>query len=406
MSKHVIIYMPRVGEDHVQWAMSDEKGALSSGVRQGTLLDAASSVEGRRATLILPADDVLLAQTIVPGGSLARAQQAVPYALEEQVADDVDDLHFALGTKNRNDEYPVAVIGRDVMDSVTARCAEAGLRPSEIVPETLALPVLKGEEPGMLVWSALLEKGRAVVRLGQFEGFATDLDMASMMIEGAMSAQDVDDDRRTSLVVYSDDENTQLQLPSTLDVEVRPCAHRLALYASGLSSTAHVNLLQGEYSPKRNFDKNWKPWRTTAVLAACLCIVLIASKWIELNQLQQQEQALDAQIAEAFQQALPGARMQRPRRQVEAALAGIGAVNSDGFTSRMAQIAGSLATQPQTQLRTIGYRNGRFDLDLNTDDVPTLDALKSELGKRGSLDMSVQSANRENNTVRGRVRIE
>ena len=127
---------------------------------------------------------------------------------------------------------------------------------------------------------------------------------------------------------------------------------------------------------------------------------------MELRQLQQQEQALDAQIAEAFQQALPGARMQRPRRQVEAALASIGAVNNDGFTSRMAQIAASLSTQPQTQLRTIGYRNGRFDLDLNTDDVPTLDALKSELGKRGSLDMSVQSANRENNTVRGRVRIE
>ena len=42
----------------------------------------------------------------------------------------------------------------------------------------------------------------------------------------------------------------------------------------------------------------------------------------------------------------------------------------------------------------------------NTDAVPTLDALKSELAERGSLAMSVQSANRENNTVRGRVRIE
>ena len=62
--------------------------------------------------------------------------------------------------------------------------------------------------------------------------------------------------------------------------------------------------------------------------------------------------------------------------------------------------------RPQTELRTIGYRNGRFDLDLNTDDVPTLDALKSELGKRGSLNMTVQSANRESGSVRGRVRIE
>ncbi|MFK7861825.1 MAG: type II secretion system protein GspL [Granulosicoccus sp.] len=404
MSKHVIIYMPLVGEDNVQWALSDEKGALTTAVREGPLQEAADSVEGRRVTLILPADDVLLAQTVIPGNSLARAQQAVPFALEEQVADDVDDLHFALGTKNRNDEYPVAVVGLAAMDMITERCAEAGLRATEIVPETLALPVLSAATPGVTVWSALLDQGRAVVRLGEYQGFVTDSGMASMMIEGALSGKE--DEGQTSLVAFSTVSATPLELPDTLEVEIRRCDHPLALYASGLASTPHVNLLQGAYSPKKDFDKTWKPWRSTLVLAACVCVVLVAGKWLELRQLQEQEAALDTQIASAFKQALPDARMQRPRRQVQSALENIGAVNNDGFTSRMAQIAASLSTQPQTELRTIGYRNGRFDLDLNTDDVPTLDALKSELGKRGSLDMSVQSANRENNTVRGRVRIE
>ncbi len=404
MSKHVIIYMPLIGEDLVQWATSDEKGTLTTAVREGTLREAADSVEGRRATLILPADDVLIAQTVVPGGSLARAQQAVPFALEEQVADDVEDLHFALGTKNRDDEYPVAVIARDVMDDVTARCADAGLRPTEIVPETLALPVLKAAASDINVWSALLDHGRAVVRLGEYQGFATDAAMASMMIEGALSGSE--EHVQNSLVAFSIDSATQLEVPASLDLEVRHCDHRLALYASGLASSARVNLLQGVYNPKKDFDKTWKPWRATAILAACVCAVLFAGKWFELRELQQQEAALDTQIASAFAQALPGTRMQRPRRQIQSALENIGAVNTDGFTSRLAQIAASLSTQPQTQLRTIGYRNGRFDLDLNTDDVPTLDVLKSELGKRGSLNMTVQSANRENNTVRGRVRIE
>ncbi len=404
MSKHVIIYMPLIGEDLVQWAIADEKGALTTAVREGTLREAGDSVEGRRATLILPADDVLIAQTVVPGGSLARAQQAVPYALEEQVADDVEDLHFALGAKSRDDEYPVAVISREIMDDVTERCAEAGLRPSEIVPETLALPVLKSAEGDVSVWSALLDHGRTVVRLGEYQGFVTDTGMASMMIEGALSS--TDEQVQSSLVAFSLDGGTPLEAPAGLDMEVRHCDHRLALYASGLASSPHVNLLQGVYNPKKDFDKTWKPWRTTAILAACVCVVLFAGKWFEVRELQQQEAALDTQIAEAFSQALPNARMQRPRRQVQAALESIGAVNTDGFTSRMAQIASSLSTQPQTQLRTIGYRNGRFDLDLNTNDVPTLDVLKSELGKRGSLIMTVQSANRENNTVRGRVRIE
>ncbi len=404
MSKHVIIYMPLIGEDHVQWATSDDNGALTTSVREGSLREAAESVDGLRCTLILPADDVLLAQASVPGGSVARAQQAVPYVLEEQVADDIDDLHFALGTKTRDDEYPVVVIGLDVMEQITELCAQAGLRPSEIIPETLALPVLTSATPEMTVWSALLDHGRAVVRSADFTGFATDTEMASMMIEGAMSGNT--SEAPVSLVAFSTDATNEFSVPPGMDLEIRQVDHRLALYSSGVASTPRINLMQGEFNIKRNFDNTFKRWRATAILATCVLVLLFASKWTELSTLEKQEEALDLRISEAFKQALPDARMQRPRRQIQSALANIGAVNNDGFTSRLAQIAGSLSTQPQTVLRTIGYRSGRFDLDLNTDDVPTLDALKSELKKRGSLDMSVQSANRENDSVRGRVRIE
>ena len=95
---------------------------------------------------------------------------------------------------------------------------------------------------------------------------------------------------------------------------------------------------------------------------------------------------------------------------MQGALDRIGAGGGDTFILRAGQIAASLATQPQTTLRSIGYRDGRFDLDLTTDALPTLDALKSELEARGSLGMTVQSANREDRRggggVRGRVRIE
>lgn len=404
MSKHVIIYMPLVGEDIAQWAVSDEKGNLTTDVQEGTLGEAGMSVEGKRVVLIVPADDVLLAKTVIPGNSLARAQQAVPFALEDQVADDVDSLHFALGTKSRDDEYPVAIISHSTMERILELCSDADIRPAEIVPETLALPDLKATSADMTVWSALLDNGRAVIRLGDQLGFATDPAMAGMMIEGASAELGQEED--ISLVVFRTSPKEQIDVPDSMDLEIRPCEHRLALYATGLATAPHVNLLQGVYNPKKDFDKTWKPWRTSLALAACLCVALFLGKWFDVRQLQKQEAELDSRIASAFEQALPGARMQRPRRQIQAALDNIGAINTDGFTQRLSQIATSLSTQPQTELRTIGYRNGRFDLDLNTDAVPTLDALSAELKKRGTLAMSVQSANRENNIVRGRVRIE
>lgn len=409
MARHVIIHLPHVDEDVVAWAVADDTGKLVGPPTGGTLSEAAAAVEGRRATLVVSGDDVLLAEAMVPGGSSARAQQAIPFALEEQLADDVDELHFALGTREKGDVWPVAVLGRETMERVVARCAEAGLRPTEVVPEPLALPLVArragdADTSGATSWTALLDGERAVVRLHRHRGFSGEADLVPLMLDGAR--RDLPEGEAAALVLHHVDPDAELTVPPGVDVEAHLCDTPLALHARGLATTSRINLLQGDYSPKQRFDKAWKPWRWTAALAACLALVLLGGKWLDLRRLDAREAQLDAAIAETFQQALPGARMQRPRRQVQAALDRIGAGGGDTFIRRTDQIAASLATQPQTTLRSVGYRNGRFDLDLTTDELPTLDALKSELESRGSLGMTVQSANREDDGVRGRVRIE
>ncbi len=396
--------MPEIGEDHVQWAVADDRGSLVSDPAAGTLAEASAAVEGRRSTLVVPGNDVLLAEALVPGGSQARALQAIPFALEEQLADDVEKLHFALGSKDRDDNYPVAIIDRSTMDTISEQCQEAGLRPTSIVPETLALPMLEAIDFDEVSWTALLDEDQAVIRLNGYKGFATDTSVASFMLEGAKG--DLAEDASPLLTIYTTDPETNLVVPGGVDTELRDCESRLALYAEGLASEPNINLLQGSYNPKTQFDKTWKPWRWTAALAAVLVGTLFASKWFDYRALKAEESYIDGEIATAFESALPGVRMQRPRRQIQDALSGNGTGNVSNFTNQLAEIAASLSTQPQTKVRTIGFRNGSFDLDLNTDAVPTMDALKSELSKRGALELTLRSSNREKDTVRARVRIE
>ena len=388
----------------MQWAVADDRGSLVSDPAAGTLAEASAAVEGRRSTLVVPGNDVLLAEALVPGGSQARAMQAIPFALEEQLADDVEKLHFALGSKDRDDNYPVAIIDRSTMDAITEQCQEAGLRPTSIVPETLALPRLDAIDFGEVSWTALLDEDQAVIRLNGYKGFATDASVASFMLEGAKG--DLAEDTSPLLTIYTTDPETNLIVPGGVDTELRDCESRLALYANGLASEPNINLLQGSYNPKTQFDKTWKPWRWTAALAAVLVGTLFASKWFDYRALKAEESYIDGEIATAFESALPGVRMQRPRRQIQDALSGDGTGNTSKFTNQLAEIAASLSTQPQTKVRTIGFRNGSFDLDLNTDAVPTMDALKSELSKRGALELTLRSSNREKDTVRARVRIE
>jgi len=404
LAKNVIIHLPVIGEDHALWAVSDDRGALTSEVQMGTLEEAASQVEGRRATLVLPGNDVLLAEAIIPGASNARALQAIPFQLEDQVADDVDSLHFAVGSKGKNDNYPVAIVGRDAMDTVREQCAEAGLRPTEIVPETLALPKFDSDEMDQTTWTALVDEHNAVVRLNGYKGFTTDNSMAGIMLDGAQ--KDLPEDTSAAMIVYQTDSHFSVLGMNNLDVETRACDSRLSLYASGLASAPNINLLQGDYSPNKQFDKTWKPWRWTMALAAVLALALFAGKWMEYRALEKEVADLDLQMERVFKDAMPSSRMVRPLSQLENEIKKRSGGDVGGFNSQLSQIAASLATQPQTKIRSINFREGRFDLDLTTDVIPTLDLLKSELAKRGNLVMAIQSTNQDRDGLRGRVRIE
>ncbi len=409
MSRQFIIHWPDVSVDYAHWVYAGERGELDGDVESGTLSEAATDIEGRRATLVLGGDSVLLSEAHVPGGSASRAVAVARYALEEQLADDVDELHFALGQKRDGDMYPVAIIDRDTMDQVTESCQDAGLRPTEIVPETLALPVperAQGDDPGGKVrrWTALVDADHAVVRLNGFKGFVTDLDMVGLMLQGAR--EDLGDDVEAQITVYETGDAATLDVPPGLDVQHKRCDERLGLFATGLANAPRINLLQGEYSPRTQLDKSLKPWRWTAVLAAVLFAVFMGSRWLDLRKLSAEEAALDVAIEESFKVALPNARMQRPRRQIEDALQRLGQGGSDGFTANMAAIVDSIAAQSQTTLNSLTLRGERFDLDLMTDAVPSLDALASDLAQRSSLTLEVQSANREDDGVRARVRVQ
>lgn len=405
MPKQFIIHWPNPAVDQASWAYASETGDLDGAVETGTLAEAATVVEGRRSVLVVSGDSVLLSEAHVPGGSASRAVAAARYALEDQLADDVESLHFALGPKRDGDKYPVAIIDRDAMDQLTEACTDAGLRPMEIVPETLALPLRRSRSAeDSKPWTALIDDDQAIVRLNGYKGFVTDTDMAGVMLEGARA--DLDEDAQASITVYETENARAIDMPEEIDVERMPCEERLGLFASGLAAAPVINLLQGEYSPRTQLDKSLKPWRWTAVLAAVLLMIVVGGRWFELRQLTAQEEAIDAAIAESFQQALPNARMQRPKRQIEDALRNLGQGGAEGFTANMAAIVDSLATQPQTRLNSLTLRGDRFDLDLFTDAVPSLDALASDLSGRSSLRLEVQSANREDDGVRARVRVQ
>lgn len=403
MAKDCIIYLPEVGQDLVQWATSDGGGKLLSAAQTGTMAEAASAISGLKSILVLPGDNVLLAEATVPGNA-SRAQQAIPFALEEQVADDIESLHFALGKRDSENNYPVAVINRDTMELLREQMDEAGLRPVEVVPEILALPKFDPATAGP-VWSALVDDNHTVVRLNGYRGFATDSETAEIMLSGAK--HEYEEEFSRGIVLFHTEPELAEPVIDDLDIETRYCDSRLGLYATGLAASPRINLLQGDYGYSQQMDIAWKPWAWTAVLATVLGALFLAGTAFDYMRLGREEAAVNEQITKVFQETFPGVRARRPVAQMKSRLKQLGGgVQSSGFTSDLAIIAAAFKAQPQSSINSIGYRPGRFDLDVSTDALPTLDKLKTDIEKAGTLTMKVQSARRQKDEVRSTIRLE
>ena len=91
------------------WLLVDADGQIKTPVQVG--VPAGAVISGaRRIVVLVPGEEVALHEARVPGHNRQRVLRVVPYALEEELASDVEDLHFALGRSLGGERYPVAVV--------------------------------------------------------------------------------------------------------------------------------------------------------------------------------------------------------------------------------------------------------------------------------------------------------
>src|SRR5690606_20377448 len=121
---------------------------------------------------------------------------------------------------------------------------------------------------------------------------------------------------------------------------------------------------------------------------------------------QRTEAQLDAQIAEIFQMALPGAPIPDPLRArslVEsrlAALRGTGPVG--GLMAALGTLGEAIAQTPNTQVEALSYRNNITDLRLTAPSVDAIDRIQQLASERG-MSAEIQSANPRDAKVEGRL---
>lgn len=132
------------------------------------------------ATVLVPTEQVRVLAVDLPFASRAKRLAALPFAVEDRIADPLESVHLALGDEIAPRRFLVGVVRHEVMAAWVEIAQEAGLGHAALVPDALALPrPLEGE------WTVDLAETRAAVRAGDGTGFACPAPMLHVAWEAA-----------------------------------------------------------------------------------------------------------------------------------------------------------------------------------------------------------------------------
>lgn len=399
MADWLIIRLPRTttpagqGSTHwpVQWLGADAHGQPLGATESGTLADAAGHAAGRRLAVLVPGTEVL--QTLVtlpPNAATNRLQQIVPYALEEQLAGDVEAQHVVAGTRHGEHQVAAASVERERMRAWIAALSEAGLQPELLCADSALLP----ENPGnTVVW---FEGESLYVRPAGSPAPALLLpagDAAAML---ALACAQPLGELHVILYITPLDwqrhsagfEALRPQL-GTLNVQLLnsgplPWLASLLPGRAAASGSGCLNLLQGEFAARRSWGTHWQQWRVAALLLGALLLVHgIGSAW-HVRQLARSDAAFDTAIKDFAARAMPGdsgtgAVRSRAEKKLLAAQSGGG----DGLLQTLAALAAAMRGIDGASVQSLSYQGSALELKLRTPDADSLEKISQALQSQG-----------------------
>ncbi|MDO6707483.1 type II secretion system protein GspL [Photobacterium sp. 1_MG-2023] len=365
------------------WSLQQQEviasGELADSSQLGELAEYGAN---RPVYLLVPGSDVLLSQVSIPSGSGRQLAQVLPYLLEEELAQDVDDLHIHM-LKRESDKAHVAVVSHQRMEAWLAECESAGLTVRQVIPDCLCLPAFENS------YSAAEIEGQWLLRQSETQGICADPDwlagwlmaqkvplISQVMEEESAELQAEDAEAAAEALMDEDAAQTQTRIrhftpaPQGMPGHWQAEAPELvmALLAKG-ASESKASLLSGPYKLQPTWHKAFKPWRKVGIAAALVLGVMIAEYVIRVQSMEQQAQAYQNESFRIIHQVLPQHkginRSSYLRTQMINEERRLGGTESgQGLLPWLVKLRPSLSKVPQISVQNLKYDHNRNELRL------------------------------------------
>jgi general secretion pathway protein L len=335
------------------WRLLDARGAF---LREGTSV-LAEVPDTEDVDLVLPVARVLFARLALPKVGARTLKELLPFAVEDSLLADPEQIHAVAGRPNAQGESVVAVVDRRWLKAQLDTLTAAGLAPrrayceTALVPrEALAWTVVAGPVHGFLVDGDGLAMGFDVAADGSTP-LAIRLALKEAANHGRAAAKLVIV-AEAPLANWSEDLGVPVEMrapPKLADaVKVDPAA---------------INLLEGEFAPRRGGER-WSLPRAVAIAASVFVAACFLNSLAGWWTFARESARLTADQEAIFRAAFPEARaVVDPPLQMARNLAALqrsrGLASETDFLALASELGRSLAANPG-KVQRLDYKDGKL----------------------------------------------
>ncbi|WP_417762328.1 type II secretion system protein GspL [Shewanella sp.] len=328
------------------WSEQEQEIIASGELADASALQTLSERAGNRPVdVLVPSDVVRLMQVDLPEKGQRQALKALPFLLEESLAQNVDELHFVPGARE-GDTLHVAVVAHEQMQQWQCWLDDAGLKARKLVPDCLALPLADCQ------WALVQVGEQYLLRTGVGSGVAVGKNWLALLLPQLLAGTE----QAPTVACYTEYQDERL------DCQLQPLELPMLVLAKGHLQSP-VNLLTGPYTPRKEYNAQWQPWKKVAVVAGVAFVLALVNKGMGIYQYNQQAEQLQAESEAIYRQVAGSTRIVNLRSQLGKTLSMMqgGGVGGELF-AMLQKLQSSFSQVPELKPQSLRFDGGRGEL--------------------------------------------
>ena len=364
------------------------------------IVASAVNVESNRYRLIviIPSSYCFFTEVKVPPGSDNKISVALPYLLEEKIADEPETLFITRLAKVDQERWNVVAIRKQWLREVIQKLRAHGLEADAIIPDVLLLP----QQENCL--SLALNQNYCWLRYANTAGMQLERNNLLLLLDSLNVEATIAKD-----VVLFCEKNEKDALKSMLMehgfkvIAIKEVNDWGAFFSENAGGNL-FNLLQGDFAPKSKSTQERKLLKIAGIILAVSLGLSFFGKIIQYFFFKYQYHITQTEIESSYRRIFPDiTRIVSPKTTLQKELQKLNTAKQHGsFLYLMTEFGTAFTKTPNAQIETLDYKNGVLTITLKVENFTLLKELGQNLDQQGFI-VKQENAVSQNNAVISRL---